>query len=120
MKLLKNSLIVLLTAIALFAATTLVPLKGHYVAYAALVGDATYRDDRGIPLVFLKRSLADGECEVANKSSTTCLPLSKTFEVQDQREVSYTYFVVDIVFWILVSVAILKAYRASLSKLSKH
>ena len=117
---LKGILIILVTSLVLLVGTTLVPIKGHYVAFAAQVGDATHRDDRGLPLVFLKRSLADGECEVASASSTTCLPVSKTFAVQEQREVSYAYFALDMVFWILVSTALLTTYNSGRSRPLKH
>jgi len=113
-------IIVVLAALVFFIGTSLIPRQGHYVANAAIVGDATHRDNRGMPFIFLKRSLADGECEVANERSTTCLRVSKTFVGQSQHEISYVYLLIDIIFWVLLSAALLNAYNVKRRNVLNH
>src|SRR5690349_8069436 len=99
----KKLFMIITLAFMLFAASVFIPLRGHYVQNAVRYGDSEYRDNRGIPFVFLKRALADGECEVASKESTECLPVAKYFEVQDQRQFSYLYLIIDGLFWLAVA-----------------
>jgi hypothetical protein len=86
-------------ALALLSVTSLIPLKGSYLLNAAEEHDATHRDVRGIPFVFLKRSYEDGECEVANSNSITCL----TPDVDMGHTTRYGYLVADFIFWIILS-----------------
>jgi hypothetical protein len=101
-----KAVIVVVMALVLFLATSFIPLKGHYVLNAVGVGDAAHRDVRGIPFVFLRRSLEDGQCEVANEQSKTCL--SNDY-VQD-HVLKYSYLAIDIAFWIVISTVLVELY----------
>jgi len=69
--------VVLLFGGCLFIAASLIPIKGAYVLNSALYGDPAYRDVRGIPFIFLKRSLGDGECDINDVKIGICDPKAR-------------------------------------------
>lgn len=93
--------VVLVIALALFVSTTYVPRNGDYVINAAQYGDPSHRDVRGIPLVFLKRSLADGECDIHDAQIGTCNPSVGN----EPHQISGVYAIIDIFFWFVVASA---------------
>lgn len=67
-------LLTLFITAVLFVGTTLIPRQGDFVVNGTKFNDPTYRDVRGVPFVFLKRSLADRECNIQDVQIQTCDP----------------------------------------------
>jgi len=97
----KMLLIVALGAI-FFVTTSLMPRDGNYVVNGAILGDPAYREVRGIPFVFLKRSLADGECDIRDVQAGICDPKMGN----EPHQLLTGYIVLDGLFWVGVSATI--------------
>jgi hypothetical protein len=90
---------------ALLAATSAIPHRGNYVINGTLYGDPAYRVVNGMPFVFLKRSLADGECDIADVHKHICDPM----QGNEPHEVDSAYIVADMVVWMGVAFVVVLA-----------
>lgn len=98
---------------ALFIVSSLIPRKGDYVVNGTRFGDPAYRDVRGVPFVFLKRSLADGECDIRDVQLKLCNPKvgNEPYQIIISNELA------DIAVWIFMStLLIVPAWRISTQK----
>ena len=83
----------------MFIAASLIPIKGAYVLNSALYGDPAYRDVRGIPFIFLKRSLGDGECDINDVKIGICDPR----QGNEPHAVSVSMAAADLTFWTAIA-----------------
>ena len=78
--------------------------------HGAEYGDSAHRDVRGIPFVFLKRSLADGECDIHDVQTHICNP----DEGNEPHELILGSLILDIVFSLLTTSAVFALTTRSL------
>ena len=82
---------------ALLVGTALIPRKGNPLTYVA--GQDSYRDVRGVPFVFLKRSVGDGQCDLRDQNSGKCNPDMGN----EPHQILISYLAVDTVFWLTIT-----------------
>jgi hypothetical protein len=96
-------ILVCIIACICFTVTSVISRHGDYVVNGARLGDSEYRDVRGIPFVFLKRSLADGECDIQDVQLKTCNPAVGN----EPHQISVGFMIADIATWLGVASVIM-------------
>jgi len=94
-----RSLLTFIIAAAFLVGTGFVPRRGNYVVNGTTYGDSAYRDVRGVPFVFVKRSLADGECDVHDVQLRICDPN----QGNEPHQILVGWLVLDASLWILLA-----------------
>lgn len=89
-------LLALVLASGMLVITSFIPRKGNYVINGTRFGDPAYRDVRGMPFVFLKRSLADGECDIRDAEKHICNPMVGN----EPHELNTGYLTANAVVWL--------------------
>jgi hypothetical protein len=84
----------LVLAAALFLATSIIDRHGPAVEGWQILGEAPYRHARGVPFIYLERSLPDGVCEPQAQD-----PGCKSQE----HQLNTLYLVTDMGFWLFIS-----------------
>ena len=92
-------LLTLFITAVLFVGTALIPRQGNFVVNGTKFNDPAYRDVRGIPFVFLKRSLADGECDIQDVRIQTCDPSIGN----ESHQILLGDAIADVIIWLGVS-----------------
>lgn len=93
------SLAVLLAAV-LLVGSSFIPRQGNSLTY--IEGQDSHRDVRGMPFVFLKRSVGDGQCDVQDLQSGKCsMDLGN-----EPHQLLISRLAIDAGFWFLVTLAI--------------
>ncbi len=82
---------------ALLASTALIPRQGNPLTYIA--GQDSHRDVRGVPFVFLKRSVGDGQCDLQDQKSGKCNPDTGN----EPHQILIPYLAIDAVFWLTIT-----------------
>ena len=72
--------------------------KGNPLTY--IEGQDTNRDVRGIPFVFVKRSVGDGQCDIGDQKNGKCNPDMGN----EPHELRLPYLALDTVFWLSVTI----------------
>jgi hypothetical protein len=94
------TVLVVTLATALFVGSSLVPRNGNALTNGdPSQGMSTHRDVRGMPLVFLKRSIGDGQCDVKDLGQGKCDPDLGN----EPHEVVAVPLAIDVIFWTLLA-----------------
>jgi len=91
-------LLAIVLAGILLVSTALIPRNGNPLTYIA--GQSSHRDVRGVPFVFLKRSVGDGQCDLQDQKNGKCNPDSGN----EPHQILMSYLVLDAVFWLIITV----------------
>jgi hypothetical protein len=90
-------LLVIVLAGVLLGGTALIPRKGNPLTYIA--GQSSHRDVRGVPFVFLKRSVGDGQCDLQDQKNGKCDPDTGN----EPHQILIPYLAIDVIFWLIIT-----------------
>lgn len=94
-----------LLAAVLFIGTSFIPRHGEAINSVTAGPPMTYRDSRGLPFIFLQRSVGDGQCLIKYRGNCDFQTQSDLDRISN-HQLNYWWIVIDAVFWLILSFAV--------------
>lgn len=94
-----TSIIILSLAASIFIGTSFIVRQGNEVTNWQSAGTGRYRDVRGFPFVYLKRSIGDGQCDVRDLKAAMC----DSGNGNEPHALKPVYIVIDLAVWVAFS-----------------